>query len=398
MSDTTYVDLVGPQIMSSWLNDVNITIYRALGVGGVAPTTPAQIISNLAIPTLAANNTFTGANIFSGALTFSGASIPFTNTPTFPTAAPGDNSTKGATTAFIAASYAPLASPALTGTPTVPTAALNTNNTQAASTAFVGNAIANSTDVLFSVSASVATNALTVGFNPGIVYFRSATLTSGVPTSVNINAALSLTVPSGATLGTVNGISARLVLILAYNGGTPVLCITNTAGALNLDETTLISPTTISGTSNSSNVIYSSSAVGANSPFRVVGFLDITEATAGTWASAPTLVHGSGGEVIATLGGVGQGQTYQNMTASRAISSSYYNTTGKAIKVSFWGNNNTQNGYIQATVGAGVVAVSTGASVAGGIIGIYFEVPSGSSYSITPGNGTMTTFTWFEER
>ena len=42
-----------------------------------------------------------------------------------------------ATTAFVAASYAPLASPALTGTPTAPTATAGTNTTQVATTAFV---------------------------------------------------------------------------------------------------------------------------------------------------------------------------------------------------------------------------------------------------------------------
>lgn len=53
------------------------------------------------------------------------------------TAAAGTNTTQVATTAFVHASFAPLASPALTGVPTVPTAAEGTNTTQAASTAFV---------------------------------------------------------------------------------------------------------------------------------------------------------------------------------------------------------------------------------------------------------------------
>lgn len=57
---------------------------------------------------------------------------------TFTTQATADNSTKGATTAYVKAQgYATLASPALTGTPTVPTAAADTNTTQAASTAWV---------------------------------------------------------------------------------------------------------------------------------------------------------------------------------------------------------------------------------------------------------------------
>jgi hypothetical protein len=61
----------------------------------------------------------------------------FSVSPTAPTPSAGDSTTKLATTGFVAASFAPLASPALTGTPTAPTAAGNTNTTQIATTAFV---------------------------------------------------------------------------------------------------------------------------------------------------------------------------------------------------------------------------------------------------------------------
>jgi len=58
-----------------------------------------------------------------------------TVTGTTPTA--GDNTTKMATTAFVATSFAPLASPTFTGTPAAPTATAGTNTTQLATTAFV---------------------------------------------------------------------------------------------------------------------------------------------------------------------------------------------------------------------------------------------------------------------
>lgn len=84
------------------------------------------------------------------------ASPALTGTPTVPTAAKTDNSTKIASTAFVQtllsalqstindslALKAPLANPALTGTPTAPTAAQTVNNTQVATTAFVKAAIA----------------------------------------------------------------------------------------------------------------------------------------------------------------------------------------------------------------------------------------------------------------
>ena len=54
-----------------------------------------------------------------------------------PLASAGTSTSQIASTAFVATSYAPLASPALTGTPTAPTASVGTSTTQVATTAFV---------------------------------------------------------------------------------------------------------------------------------------------------------------------------------------------------------------------------------------------------------------------
>ena len=147
---------------------------------------------------------------------------------------------------------------------------------------------------LQSVTATVASSAVIATFNGGQLTFRSATLTTGVPVNVNVGI-LTCIIPSGATLGTTNGVAAQIAMLVAYNGGTEVLCVANMDGGINLDETTLISPTAISSSSNSASVIYSASTVSAGSPFRVVGYFNITEATAGTWVTAPTEVQGLGG-------------------------------------------------------------------------------------------------------
>lgn len=250
-----------------------------------------------------------------------------------------------------------------------------------------GVATVNTTQVQ-SLSAAVAANALTVGLAATTLDFRNATLTDGAPVAGVAVGALTITVPSGATLGTVNTVAARLVLLVAYNGGSPVLCIANLAGGVNLDETTLISPTTISGAANSASVIYSASAVGANSPFRVVGFVDITEATAGTWATAPTRVQGTGGQALAALSSFGFGQTWQDVTGSRSSGTTFYNTTGRPIAVSA-GFTNTVN--YTAVVGGVTVAPSTS-----GTFFTTFIVPAGTSYSITSTSGTVAT--WRELR
>lgn len=68
------------------------------------------------------------------------ASPAFTGAPTAPTPPGGNNTTRIATTNFVAnavSALAPLASPALTGTPTAPTQASGDSSTKIATTAFV---------------------------------------------------------------------------------------------------------------------------------------------------------------------------------------------------------------------------------------------------------------------
>ena len=164
-----------------------------------------------------------------------------------------------------------------------------------------------------SISASVATNALTLNYAGGTLDFHNASSIVGAPISGVVVAANSITIPAGATLGTTSTVAARLILLEAYNGGSPIACVVNLSGGLQLDETNLISPTTISAAALSANVIYSASAVSANSPYRIVGFVDVTETVAGTWSAAPTLVQGTGGQALAALSAIGYGQTWQNV-------------------------------------------------------------------------------------
>ena len=187
------------------------------------------------------------------------------------------------------------------------------------------------------ITASVASSALTVTLSPTTLDFRSPTLNNGAVTTMTVPS-LSITVPNTATLGTINAVSARLVVIAALINSTTVeLCITNLAGGLQLDETNLISPTLISTGADSNNIIYSATSSGAtNITYRVVGFVDIQQSTAGVWATAPTLVQGAGGQALASLSSLGYGQTWQDVTTTpgRSLGTTYYNTTGRPISVS----------------------------------------------------------------
>ena len=229
------------------------------------------------------------------------------------------------------------------------------------------------------VTATVASNALTVGINATSLQFRSATLTTGVPTTALAVGALSLVVPSTATLGTVNAVQSQLVLVVLYNGGTPALGIVNISGGTNLDETTLLSTTAMTTGANSASVVYSASAI-TSSPFRVVGTVVSTQATAGTWATTPSLVQGYGGQALAAMSSLGYGQTWQSVT--RTSGTTYYNTTSKPIFLSAYANGITTGQVTIAVSGITVVATSYNGAGGGGIAATAI-IPVGASYVVT---------------
>jgi hypothetical protein len=240
------------------------------------------------------------------------------------------------------------------------------------------------------IGASVGSNALTLTLNPTSLDFRANSLTDGVVNSRTVGAAISLGVPAGATLGTINGRQARLALLAIDNAGTVELAVVNLSGGNNLDETTLISTTAISAAANSASTIYSTTAR-SNVPFRVVGFIDITQATAGTWASAPTVIQGQGGQAFASLQSLGYGQTWQDVTASRNVNTTYYNTTGRPLFVSITGLGGASGVDILCNgVKVGFINTSTYTSAA------HFIVPPGGSYIWNSSSGTKSS--WSELR
>lgn len=291
--------------------------------------------------------------------------------------------------------YAPLASPTFTGTPAAPTAALGTNTTQLATMAALNAAIVARGQIM-SVSAAVAANALTLGLNPCTLDFRASTPTLGTVNTRTISAALSLVVPSGATLGTTSAVAARLALLAIDNAGTVELAVTNLAGGNNLDESGVISTTAISAAATSASTIYSATAR-TNVPYRVVGFVD-TQATAGTWATAPALVQGVGGQALAALSSLGYGQTWLDVKSSRAVGTTYYNTTGRPILVAVAANSSVSNSTITYTLN-GLLCYGSSAGASTFILFACFIVPPGGSYVIGMNqSGTLNVNSWNELR
>jgi hypothetical protein len=152
---------------------------------------------------------------------------------------------------------------------------------------------------------SHATNAAT---------FSIQTLSGATPSATNpvgvtyqdgsvqwITVALSLTIPSGATLGeSANAAPFRLWFAVANNAGAPLLIVRNctnlalpAAGAtiVGFDPRGILTTVAISASANNPQVNYAVSAV-SNMQYRVIGYADYDSglATRGTWIVSPTRI------------------------------------------------------------------------------------------------------------
>lgn len=148
-----------------------------------------------------------------------------------------------------------------------------------------------------SISASASAGALTVamkqsdgtsdpatGIQETQVGMRSNTLTSGAQQVVSFSSALSLVIPSGATLGFKNSDDALVFVYAYYDGTNKGLAVS----PKKVDESLLYSLSAI-GTGSDSNGIYAD-ANRTNAALRLIGEVGISAiATAGTWTT-PTFV------------------------------------------------------------------------------------------------------------
>lgn len=150
------------------------------------------------------------------------------------------------------------------------------------------------------ISASVGSSALTISASALSLDFRSTTAGSGTVTKVSGTPA-NLVISSGSTLGTTSAQLSRLAVLALNNAGTIELAVVNIASGLVLDETGLISTTAEggAGAADSATVVYSTTAR-TNVAYRVIGYVESTQATAGTWATAPSAIQGAGGNKIIT--------------------------------------------------------------------------------------------------
>ena len=151
-----------------------------------------------------------------------------------------------------------------------------------------------------SIAATVGSKALTVAVkgedgnncsasNVHTIGFRSATLTDGKPVPRTLQAASSIVLPSGATLGFTANEAGRIYVWEIDNAGTVEPALSRTADIF--PESNLVSTTAIGADSDSASVMYSTTAR-TNVACRCIGYIEITTgATPGEWDNAPTKIQ-----------------------------------------------------------------------------------------------------------
>jgi hypothetical protein len=177
------------------------------------------------------------------------------------------------------------------------------------------------------IDVTQATGALTVACNAAIYQdFRSATATDGTPTTLLADPA-DLVIPDGATLGSTTTVAADIAVLMINNAGTAELAVVNLSGGVNLDESSVISTTAIGTGSDSAGVVYSTTAR-TNVAYKVVKRFTAIN-TAGSWGDPSAVADINS----ATLSSPGYGQLWRDVAASRALATTYYNSSSKLIKI-----------------------------------------------------------------
>lgn len=242
------------------------------------------------------------------------------------------------------------------------------------------------------ITASIASNAITITPSALSLEFRNTTLTDGAVSFVE-GTPSALVIAATDSFGLVTAAGNQRIAILAINNaGTIELAATPLAGGYNIDETGVISTGVTPMTSTSGRL---SAVARTNVAYRVIGFVDATFTTGTGWGSL-ALVQGTGGQAMAAMSSLGYGQTWQNVGLSAGTT--YYNTLGRPRKVQIVCVASTNVPYAQLTVSGLLVSHwnFNGANAAGVSGTVEAIIPPGASYSLALSNMTVTL--WSELR
>lgn len=178
----------------------------------------------------------------------------------------------------------------------------------------------------FSLAATVAANALTIslkgadGNDPSAanqieILFRDATLTTGTPVIRTATAATSLTVATGVPLGHTSGVAHHIYVYALDNAGTVELAVSSSKV---WDEGTVQTTVALGVGSDALFELYST-ALRVSKAIRFLGRIKITEAAAGTWATAPAEISSLGAIDVETERQLTLAVSGANWTTTRAV-------------------------------------------------------------------------------
>lgn len=104
-------------------------------------------------------------------------------------------------------------------------------------------------------------------------------------------------------------------------------------------------------------------------------------------------------QALSSLASIGIGQTWQNVTASRALGTTYTNTTGRPIQVIFSAYNANAGGRINCFINGNIVAI-IGTGTGGDYPYVIFTaiIPNGQTYAFSVIAGSFDTLKWNELR
>lgn len=171
--------------------------------------------------------------------------------------------------------------------------------------------------------------------NPVLIPFRDTTFANGDPVWVAVTSALSINTNAvGASLGAANGVPSRIWVCAFNNGGTVVLALfqsltggANPTSISPLNEVNLQNTTGISAAATSAGIFYTPNGTSlSGKAFRILGYVEITEATAGTYATAPSIVQ-LFGPGIKKPGDIVQSATFTQTSTASTASTTYVATT-----------------------------------------------------------------------
>ena len=269
--------------------------------------------------------------------------------------------------------------------------------------------------IVTSASAGALTIAIktTAGADPSVadpVYFnfQNSIATAAGAIRIAVTAPLSVTIPSGATLGTTNGAANRIWVSAHNNAGTVVLGVIKcridggvTAGVFRPQEHARYATAALPG--NQQTAFYTTTAIPGGAVWRLIGFCEWTTSTiavAGTWV-VPDLVSlvvpGSAlpGDVVQYQRCSSAVQTTVNSTAYISSSLSMSVTHSKANFLEFFATGTMFLGAV--TYGSSVIynyeassPIGSAATTFGGEFG---NVGSNTNYALYLPNRNASSYT-----